>query len=590
VTPGVGGFTDVINYEYDQAWALKRVIHNADTTDYAYNATTGDLTSVTVRLGITGSAAARTRTFTYLWDGLGRLKQITYPAVSGNSMKVFYRYDAAGILRRLTSTNPVVSANDAFDFVLRNTSVDAVGRILSQELSCPAGSSVLGNPCGTVNSQSTLVTTVNKYDRMSWLRVQDRNGWIDSMRYDGSGNLTYKKEGSSALRHFFTTDTLHNQLKRDSVVGLAPLVITYDANGNRDHEIGNVSDQREKIYYYDGLGRMSGTQAWVGLDVRNRPNDCAYNADGVMAAACDNAPWLALDGDNVSGTLLAGGKGWTFFHGPGLDSPLMGYYRPSTGSSRVLYWVTDGAGRQVAVADSSGKRQSNDDVGGQKDWRQAGGTGNSFGFGADRQTNPNLSGLSFFRNRVYDQNTGRWLQEDPVGVAGGLNLYQFNGNNPAAYTDPFGLCPIPPSACGPLIGVAVRALAGIVITAAATKALQDMGEARHRELIPASGPRPTAGEQEQINELGEREGCMTCGATNPGTKSGNWVGNHIPPTSVAIPGEPQQYGPHCLTCSNKQGGWLRQLLRKVQDAVTGGGPSGPALPAGAVTVDPDERG
>jgi hypothetical protein len=26
-------------------------------------------------------------------------------------------------------------------------------------------------------------------------------------------------------------------------------------------------------------------------------------------------------------------------------------------------------------------------------------------------------------------------------VAGGLNLYQFNGNNPVAYTDPFRLCP-----------------------------------------------------------------------------------------------------------------------------------------------------
>lgn len=28
-----------------------------------------------------------------------------------------------------------------------------------------------------------------------------------------------------------------------------------------------------------------------------------------------------------------------------------------------------------------------------------------------------------------------------MGAAGGLNLYQFNGNNPVAYTDPFGLKP-----------------------------------------------------------------------------------------------------------------------------------------------------
>jgi len=53
-----------------------------------------------------------------------------------------------------------------------------------------------------------------------------------------------------------------------------------------------------------------------------------------------------------------------------------------------------------------------------------------------------VSGVSYFRNRAYDSRTGRWLQEDPIGVAGGLNLYQFNGNNPVTYTDPFGLCPM----------------------------------------------------------------------------------------------------------------------------------------------------
>jgi len=49
--------------------------------------------------------------------------------------------------------------------------------------------------------------------------------------------------------------------------------------------------------------------------------------------------------------------------------------------------------------------------------------------------------VAFFRNRAYDERTGRWTQEDPIGLAGGVNLYQFNGNNPVAYTDPFGLCP-----------------------------------------------------------------------------------------------------------------------------------------------------
>ncbi|HXG45150.1 MAG TPA: RHS repeat-associated core domain-containing protein, partial [Gemmatimonadales bacterium] len=52
---------------------------------------------------------------------------------------------------------------------------------------------------------------------------------------------------------------------------------------------------------------------------------------------------------------------------------------------------------------------------------------------------PQVPGVAFFRHRAYDSRTGRWTQEDPLGLAGGLNLYQFNGNNPVTFTDPFGL-------------------------------------------------------------------------------------------------------------------------------------------------------
>jgi hypothetical protein len=43
------------------------------------------------------------------------------------------------------------------------------------------------------------------------------------------------------------------------------------------------------------------------------------------------------------------------------------------------------------------------------------------------------------RNRWYDPQTGRFLSQDPIGLAGGVNLYAYAGNNPASYSDPFGL-------------------------------------------------------------------------------------------------------------------------------------------------------
>ncbi|HEX5438988.1 MAG TPA: RHS repeat-associated core domain-containing protein [Gemmatimonadaceae bacterium] len=45
------------------------------------------------------------------------------------------------------------------------------------------------------------------------------------------------------------------------------------------------------------------------------------------------------------------------------------------------------------------------------------------------------------RNRVYDPETGQFTQEDPIGLAGGLNLYGFADGDPVNLSDPFGLCP-----------------------------------------------------------------------------------------------------------------------------------------------------
>jgi RHS repeat-associated protein len=51
------------------------------------------------------------------------------------------------------------------------------------------------------------------------------------------------------------------------------------------------------------------------------------------------------------------------------------------------------------------------------------------------------SGLLYRRNRYVDPASGRFTQEDPIGLAGGLNLYGFAAGDPVVYEDPFGLCP-----------------------------------------------------------------------------------------------------------------------------------------------------
>lgn len=50
-----------------------------------------------------------------------------------------------------------------------------------------------------------------------------------------------------------------------------------------------------------------------------------------------------------------------------------------------------------------------------------------------------ISGQMYMRNRYYDPTTGRFTQEDPAGLGGGLNTYGFAAGDPVNYSDPFGL-------------------------------------------------------------------------------------------------------------------------------------------------------
>ena len=52
------------------------------------------------------------------------------------------------------------------------------------------------------------------------------------------------------------------------------------------------------------------------------------------------------------------------------------------------------------------------------------------------------SGLNYYGYRYYDPRDGRWLNRDPIGESGGLNLYGMVGNDPQNFFDILGLSKI----------------------------------------------------------------------------------------------------------------------------------------------------
>ena len=222
------------------------------------------------------------------------------------------------------------------------------------------------------------------------------------LSYDASGNLTqgYTPAGYPFTAAYDSTNRLTTFTYTDGggVVNLTEFFyMDYKLMKKKTYQNGVLSQERR--YVYDGALLM---QERTGADMWGR--DTVVNE---------------------------------YTYGLGLPGGIGGLLNLNQGGANYSY-LYDGKGNVTALLDGTGNVAASyqyDPFGVPR------GPANTLSQPMQFSTKPwdDKTGLSYYGYRFYASGIGRWLTRDPLGEAGGINLYGFAGNNAVNRIDPMGL-------------------------------------------------------------------------------------------------------------------------------------------------------
>jgi RHS repeat-associated protein len=439
----IGSFT----YTYDGTSDRVATVTypNSQTSTYSYFGNTGDRRLEEIHhKNPTGGTLSR---FAYTYDAVGNIG--TWIQQYESTTRAYdFSYDAAdqltGAIYRTTDPTPTVlkrygyaydpagnRTTERIDDAPRASTYDAMNRLVSQ-----AGGGLL-EFAGTV-SEPASVTVQGRA-----AAVTSGNAFVGQASV-GSGLNTVSV---SAIDPSGNTTTAAFEVDVNSAAG----TLTYDANGNligdgnrtfdwdAENRLSAVSTGSHRSEFeYDGSSRRSRIVEKEGLTT---VHDAALLWDGMRI---------------VEERLTTGGTNRFLSAGEQHGSSARYVTRDHVGSVRE---VTDNDGNVVI-------RNDYDPYG--RLTRLFGTASSRFGYTG--HLHHDRSGLFLAVYRAYDPQLATWISSDPIGVAGGINLYQYVLSNPARYTDPFGLNPVagvwPGIAVGGTVGGPLGAVVGGLVGAA----------------------------------------------------------------------------------------------------------------------------
>jgi RHS repeat-associated protein len=419
-------------YAYDGANRVVQSVQNGRTISYVYNVP-ARIRTVTYPGGrsITEQMDFRDQLSTVNDGGPNPIAQYTYDAAEReltrgyrNGAVATYTYNTNDWVLSLThkmGATLIAGFNYAFDNESdkdyeqklhdaahsEGYSYDSVDRLIDYQVGTLVGSTI------------TMVVTQTAYN------------------LDPLGNW------KSKVTDMVTQNRTHSPSNEISAINTTAILSDFD---------GNTSDDGAALYSYDEENRLVHVTAKSTHAVLAQYQ---YDALGRRVSKVDNFGvqtlfyydnWKTIEEQSAAGVTQA-----TYVFGNNLDEALSMnrggqpfYYHQNTLWS--VYALTDSTGtavegysydaygfQTVHLPGPDGVLWTADDVilpGAKSAY------GNPFLFTGQRY-DPE-SGLHYYKARYYDVSKGRFLQRDSLGYVDGMNLYEYVGDRPTFYTDPYG--------------------------------------------------------------------------------------------------------------------------------------------------------